>query len=145
SAAAVLLAGIQRGQAYFNIHTMMFGGGEIRGFLAVPVDISIKPGSELPPINTRSRGTIPVAIISTSSFNAVTAVDTTSLTFGRTGSEHSLGFCNAGGEDVNGDGRFAVRAWGRRTRVSHRLRSSETKSCIHVGDIMGTGWPEALG
>ena len=45
-----------------------------------------------------------MAILSTSSFNAVTAVDTTSLTFGRTGSEHSLGFCNAGGQDVNGDG-----------------------------------------
>jgi len=104
SAAAVLLAGIQKGQAYFNIHTVMFGGGEMRGFLAVPVDVSIKPGSAQPPINTRSRGTIPVAIISTSSFNAVTAVDTTSLTFGRTGTEHSLGFCNSGGEDINGDG-----------------------------------------
>jgi hypothetical protein len=26
------------------------------------------------------------------------------LTFGRTGQEHSLDFCNTGGEDVNGDG-----------------------------------------
>jgi hypothetical protein len=105
SAAAVLLAGIQKGQSYLNIHSMMFGGGEIRGFLAVSVDISIKPGSAPPsPINTRSRGTIPVAIISTPGFNAVTAVDTSSLTFGRTGNEHSLAFCNSGGEDVNGDG-----------------------------------------
>ena len=105
SAAAVLLAGIQQGEAYLNIHSMMFPAGEIRGFLAVPVDISIKPGSTPPsPINTRSRGTIPVAIISTSGFNAVTAVDTSSLTFGRTGNEHSLAFCNSGGEDVNGDG-----------------------------------------
>jgi hypothetical protein len=33
SAEAALLAGIQAGQAYLNIHTMMFPGGEIRGFL----------------------------------------------------------------------------------------------------------------
>ena len=25
------------GQAYFNIHTVNFGGGEIRGFLITPV------------------------------------------------------------------------------------------------------------
>lgn len=33
-AAAGLLAGIQRGEAYFNIHSDRFRGGEIRGFLA---------------------------------------------------------------------------------------------------------------
>jgi hypothetical protein len=32
-----LIAGLQGGQAYLNIHTTQFGGGEIRGFLnAVP-------------------------------------------------------------------------------------------------------------
>ncbi len=36
SAWAALLAGIQGGQAYLNIHTTVFPGGEIRGFL-VPV------------------------------------------------------------------------------------------------------------
>ena len=36
SAAAALLAGIQAGQAYLNIHTTMFPGGEIRGFLQQP-------------------------------------------------------------------------------------------------------------
>lgn len=105
SAAAALLGGILAGQAYLNIHSMMFPAGEIRGFLAIPVDISIKPGAAPPvPINGRSHGTIPVAIISTSTFNAVTSVDTSSLTFGRTGKEESLAFCNTGGEDVNGDG-----------------------------------------
>src|SRR5262249_12960029 len=43
SAAAALLAGILAGQAYLNIHSAMFPGGEIRGFLAEQVDISIKP------------------------------------------------------------------------------------------------------
>lgn len=33
SAEATLLAGIVAGQAYLNIHTMAFTGGEIRGFL----------------------------------------------------------------------------------------------------------------
>lgn len=105
TAAAALLAGIQAGRAYLNIHTTMFPGGEIRGFLSVPVDISIKPGAPPPvPVNTRSHGTIPVAILSTAAFDVVTSVDATSLTFGRTGDEHSLAFCNTGGEDVNGDG-----------------------------------------
>ena len=35
-AAAALLAGLQAGQAYLNIHTTMFPGGEIRGFLQQP-------------------------------------------------------------------------------------------------------------
>jgi hypothetical protein len=33
NAAAALLGGMQAGRAYQNIHTQMFGGGEIRGFL----------------------------------------------------------------------------------------------------------------
>src|SRR5262249_34733217 len=33
SAAAALLSGLEAGQAYLNIHTTMFPGGEIRGFL----------------------------------------------------------------------------------------------------------------
>jgi hypothetical protein len=36
SAAAALLAGLEAGQAYLNIHTTMFPGGEIRGFLQQP-------------------------------------------------------------------------------------------------------------
>ena len=83
----------------------MFPAGEIRGFLATLVDISIKPGTTPPvPINAGSHEPIPVAIISTSGFNAVTTVDTNSLTFGRTGQEQSLRYCDAGGQDVNGDG-----------------------------------------
>ena len=36
SAEAALLAGLQSGRAYFNIHSEMFTAGEIRGFLRVP-------------------------------------------------------------------------------------------------------------
>jgi hypothetical protein len=36
SAEAALLAGISEGQAYLNIHSNQFPGGEIRGFLVTP-------------------------------------------------------------------------------------------------------------
>jgi hypothetical protein len=35
-AEAALEAGIQNRETYLNVHTVMFGGGEIRGFLVVP-------------------------------------------------------------------------------------------------------------
>ena len=35
-AEAAFVSAIQNGTAYFNIHTSTFGGGEIRGFFAVP-------------------------------------------------------------------------------------------------------------
>jgi hypothetical protein len=67
------------------------------------VTIDIKPGGQTNPINTRSSGKIPVVIFSTPNFGALSTVDKTSLTFGRTGGELSLAFCNKG-EDVNDDG-----------------------------------------
>lgn len=66
--------------------------------------IDIKPGSRVNSINRGSEGKIPVAIISDANFNAVALVDRSTLTFGRTGDEQSLAFCNAGAEDVNSDG-----------------------------------------
>jgi len=77
------------------------------GFVALnqlTVSIMIKPGEVPASINTQSRGTIPVAILSAANFDATALVDRASLTFGHSGSEHSLSFCNAGGGDVNGDG-----------------------------------------
>jgi len=70
----------------------------------IDVSIDIKPDSEINPINTKSKGKIPVAIFSTADFDAPSMVDTTSLTFGRTGDETSLSFCNKKAEDVNNDG-----------------------------------------
>ena len=68
-----------------------------------PVDIDIKPGSNINPVNRKSKGKIPVAILSASDFNARKMVDRTSLTFGATGDEDSLAFCTPRREDVNGD------------------------------------------
>lgn len=76
----------------------------------LPVDIDIKPGSDPNSINSQSRGTIPVAVLSAEDFDAPSAVDRTTLTFGRTGDELSLQLRgsaevpNCGAEDVNADG-----------------------------------------
>jgi cell wall-associated NlpC family hydrolase len=72
--------------------------------LFIPVAIDIKPGETPNSINPKSHGKIPVAILSSPTFDAVAQIDQTSLTFGHSGDEISLAFCNT--EDVNSDGRL---------------------------------------
>ena len=67
------------------------------------VRIDIKPGDDINSINVRSRGRIPVAVLGEATLD-VTDIDPTLLTFGRTGGEASLAFCNKMPTDVNGDG-----------------------------------------
>jgi len=80
------------------------------GPCANDIPIDIKPGSDSNSIIPRSKGLIPVVILSTSDWDAPDQVDTESLTFGSTGNEDSLhrrgraGVPNCGEEDVNGDG-----------------------------------------
>ncbi len=69
----------------------------------IPTDLDIRPGNNPNSVSLRSRGTIPVAILSTADFDAPSEVDEDSLTFGRIGDEDSLVFC-AGSEDVNSNG-----------------------------------------
>jgi hypothetical protein len=74
------------------------------GAPVMPVGIMIKPPASPPvPINPGASGTIPVAVLSSPTFDATTQVDRTSVRFGHTGTEVSLFRCNPGGEDVNGD------------------------------------------
>ncbi len=70
--------------------------------VTIPVIIDIKPGGFPNSINPKSNGKIPVAILSNAGFLAPTMIDPSTLTFGHTGSEHSLASCHP--EDVNGDG-----------------------------------------
>jgi beta propeller repeat protein len=70
----------------------------------ITVAIDIEPGRFPNVVNLKSRGEIPVAVLSSPAFDALTQVDKTSLAFGHTGTEPSLAFCNPSGEDVNGDG-----------------------------------------
>ena len=76
---------------------------------AVAVLVDIKPGSDTNPINLRSRGVIPVAILSTATFDATT-VDPASVCFGDAEDASQRDCTEAHGtghlEDVNGDGRL---------------------------------------
>ncbi len=68
------------------------------------INIDIKPGhgNSLAPINPKSKGKVPVALLGSREFN-VLDVKVLSLTFGHTGDEASLSKCG-GREDVNADG-----------------------------------------
>jgi hypothetical protein len=73
------------------------------------ISIDVKPGNDEPaPFNPKSKGNIPVAILSSSGpqpFDAMKIkVESESLTFGATGTEQTLERCNKDGTDVNGDG-----------------------------------------
>ncbi|UCG24569.1 MAG: hypothetical protein JSW55_00785 [Chloroflexota bacterium] len=68
------------------------------------IDISIRPSSKPSSINARSKGKIPVALLSGANFDAPAEIDSDTLTFGRTGNEDSLAGCSPGAEDANADG-----------------------------------------
>lgn len=87
-----------------QIYAATFGRGALKVTLTttLPVSIDIKPGTSDNVINIKNKGKIPVAILSSITFDAPNEVDKTSLTFGRTGNEASLASCDA--QDVNGDG-----------------------------------------
>lgn len=70
-------------------------------FQPIPVFIDIKPSTLPNSINPNSKGKIPVAILTTNSFDA-TAVDPTTVFFGATGVEAAP--VRASTEDVDGDG-----------------------------------------
>lgn len=84
------------------------GWTDSKGFVATPtaitVTIDIRPWSKLNPINYKSRGVLPVAILSTDDFDAPNKVDQNSLTFGAAGDEKSLAFCNRRPKDIARDG-----------------------------------------
>lgn len=66
------------------------------------ISIDIKPGSgDLAPINPKSKGKVPVALLGARDFS-VDEVDTRTLTFGHSGDESSLFKCGTP-SDLNGD------------------------------------------
>lgn len=81
-------------------------GGPIYGvaeIAVVTVPVDIKPGGFPNAVNPRSNGVIPVAILTTDSFEA-SIVDPATVLFGATGSEAAP--TDYALEDVNGDGRL---------------------------------------
>jgi hypothetical protein len=70
------------------------------------ISIQIKPGSgDTAPVNPKAKGSIPVALMSSETFDAL-KVDQASLSFGGEGNERSLVRCNSEGQDINGDGKL---------------------------------------
>lgn len=87
------------------------------------VNVDIKPGSTTNPINLQSRGVIPVAILSTATFDAAT-IDPASVTFGpsqATSTQNSL-------EDVNGDGRLDLVLHFRTQQTG--IQPGDTQACL---------------
>lgn len=74
---------------------------DVQGCLT-PVDI--RPNKQVNQLNPRSRGKLPVAILSSPTFDAVKMVNQKTITFGRTGQEASLSSCSQPNRDLNGDG-----------------------------------------
>ena len=69
------------------------------------VTIDIRPWSKRNPVNyKKGHGVLPVAILSTEDFDAPRQIDQGSLTFGATGNEQSLSFCNHRPKDRKRDG-----------------------------------------
>jgi hypothetical protein len=73
----------------------------ILGMSLEPIEIDIKPGSDPAPINPKSQGVIPVAILTTDTFDATT-VNASTVRFGKTGTEAAI--VRSALEDVDGDG-----------------------------------------
>lgn len=70
------------------------------------MNIDIKPGAtSIARINPKSKGSTPVALLSSDSFDAL-KVDSGSVRFGPNGTEATALRCGKGGEDVNNDGRL---------------------------------------
>ena len=76
------------------------------------VEVEVQPGSDRAVVNPRSRGALPVAVLSEEGFDPVADLEVDSLTFGRTGEEDSVRQC-AAGEDWNDDGVIDLRCTAR--------------------------------
>jgi len=113
---------------------------QIDSICSIQVDIDIKPGSDPNSINTKSGGTVPVAILGSDTFD-VTDVDVTTLAFGPSGAtpKHDLTdsvVYISHLEDVNNDGFTDL--------VSHYVQketgllSSDIEACITGQTTGGT-------
>lgn len=112
------------------------------------INIDIKPGSnDVAPVNPKSRGRIPVALLSSSEFDAM-QVDPQTLSFGATGREQSLVRCNKGGADVNGDGLLDLVCHFDNVKASFEEGDSEgmVSGATRGGTLFeGRGWLKIVG
>jgi hypothetical protein len=87
--------------AWYLTPAANFGGTPPTGSNCLTVNIDVKPGDTQPVVNLRSHGVVPVAILSTSTFDA-TKVNPLTVRFGKTGTEAAPVHFSL--QDVNGDG-----------------------------------------
>ncbi len=87
--------------AWYLTPAATFGETPPIGVNCLNVNIDVQPGGSQPVVNLKSQGVVPVAILSTSTFDA-TKVNPLTVKFGRTGTEASP--VHSSLQDVNGDG-----------------------------------------
>lgn len=105
----------------------------VQGYF-LPIDI--RPGKAINNINPVSRGKLEVAILSTKTFDATKAINQSSLTFGRSGSEQSFSTCIKSAKDVNNDGLpdLRCRFWTRSTGI----QGNDKYAILRFADNNGT-------
>jgi len=106
----------------------------------IPVEIDIKPGDYANPINLKSKGVVPVAILGSADFD-VTDVDVTTLTFGPAGTAPAHDLTNPARhsghlEDVNRDGYMDLVSHYRQKQTA--LTVADTEACIEGATLGGT-------
>lgn len=89
------------------------------------VEIDIKPGSDPNSINPKSKGVIPVAILTTASFDATT-VDPLTVTFGPDGATESHGRGHVEDVDSDGDDDLMLHFRTQETGIAR----SDTQACL---------------
>jgi hypothetical protein len=87
-----------------HFFAMAVHDGDVGASVPERIVIDIGQWNKRNPSNYNGRGILPVSIISTEDFDVPNLVDQRSLTFGATGHEKSLAFCNPKQKHVNRDG-----------------------------------------
>jgi uncharacterized delta-60 repeat protein len=115
-----------------------FGLARYEGGTAITVPIDIRPGSSTNPIKLSGSGKIPVAILSTSSFDA-TMVDPTSVCFGDAGApvQRDCTAAHSSLEDVNADGRLDLLLFFETWQTG--IDPGDTQACLTGKTFSGVG------
>ena len=104
--------------------------------VGLPVGIDIRPGSQRNKIELGEDDRVKVAVLSSTTFDAPASIDRTSLTFGKTGDERSLAFCDPSPRDVNADGLLDLICGFKITKMGFQL--GDTTGVLKGKTLSGT-------